>query len=180
MRAFYKRAQGFSFFELTLVVCAIALLGVVVLHYMTSIQARAERVTVEQTITMLQNSATLKVADHIIDSNKKALVKYEKSNPIKLLIKPPANYIGEVEKFIAKNVEPGSWVFEKRSNSLIYVVRFADYIESQLKSPERLKFSLNLVYTDEDQNLRFDPNVDSVEGLVLKSHAKYRWLTESQ
>lgn len=173
-----SRVQGFTFLELILVMCLIAILAIVALDNYRSVLAQAERVTIEQNINMLQNSASTLVAEAIVTGEAEALASYHKANPMHFLLKPPSNYLGEFSQPNLSDMSSGNWYFDTASECLVYVLKYPNKVEIQVPDPKRLIFQLKLSYKDKNQDGIYQQTQDRLNGLVLEPLIPYDWLKQ--
>ncbi len=94
------------------VLAAVVLVLLQVLSWqMRKLQAQAERVTVQTTLSALRTALVIHYMQHTAAAPKNpALV--QQSNPFELLEQRPANYLGPMSAQQATSAAPGSWLFE--------------------------------------------------------------------
>lgn len=168
-------AGGFSLLELVVVIVIISILLVIAISRLLALQVDAERVAMEMVAGTIRSAVGIKVAESIVRHDIRGLGALEASNPIDRLAERPANYLGELEDPDPKTLEDGNWYFDTRSRTLVYLVRNTGFFQGGLADPPRARFSIRLVYTDRNENGRYDSMVDSVEGLRLAVLEPYRW-----
>lgn len=173
-----NRVQGFTFLELIIVMCLIAILAIVALDNYRSVLVQAERVTIEQNINMLQNSASTLVAEAIVTGETAAMARYHKANPMRFLLKPPSNYLGEFNQPDLSEIPSGNWYFDIALEHLVYVLKYPDRVEIQVSDPKRLIFQLKLSYKDKNQDGIYQQTHDRLNGLVLEPLIPYDWLKQ--
>jgi general secretion pathway protein G len=91
------------------------------------------------------------------------------------LAEKPMNYAGEFYGPDASGFEPGSWYFDKRDGTLVYVVRFPEQFTTGLAGAPRARFAIEPDYDDLDRNGRFDAGRDPVRGLKLTAVEPFSW-----
>lgn len=173
--------RGFTFLELALVVCVVAVLYAVSLQYSIRVLAMTERVTAEQVIISLRNGTEFQAMRHLLSNPSVELPKLEYSNPIQFLARPPENYLGELNTFEQTTLKKdGVWYFDKAQRVLVYRVRYSQYFESKRPKNEQIRLQVMLLYTDLNNNNRFDKTADQPTGLVLQAKEPYRWTIEPE
>lgn len=172
----FKYTRGFTFLELMVVMCLIAILAVAALNNYRKVLVNAERVTVEQSLSMLQNSASILVAEALVAGKMGSLQDYHKANPMQFLLKPPVNYLGELSQVSLTEMPTGYWFFDLDAEALVYLIQYPDYVETGDFFPKRLIFQLELSYRDENQDGQYQPETDKLNGLVIRPVIAFQWL----
>lgn len=168
--------RGFSLLELTVVIIIVSLLAVIAIARLLAIQVDAERVTMETVVGTLRSTLGMAVAEAIVRQDLRGLSALEGSNPMERLAEVPTNYLGVLEHPDPANIEDGHWYFDKEAGELVYLVRHKEYFSGGAENPPRARFEVRLVYTDRNDNGRYDSGVDSVEGLRLAPVESYKWI----
>ena len=167
--------SGFSLLELVIVIVIVSVLMVFAMSRLLALMVDAERVTMETVAGTLRSAIGMKVADHIVKSKVSELSAFEGSNPMALLAETPHNYLGELDGADPAKLEDGSWYFDKRDKTLVYLVRNKGFFTGGQSGPPRARFAVRLVYSDSNGNGVFDPGADTVEGLRMTPVEKYSW-----
>ena len=170
------RAKGFSLLELIVVIVIISILLVIAISRLLALQVDAERVAMETVAGTLRSAIGIKVAEFIVKQDVRNLGSLDGSNPMDRFAEFPANYLGELDNPDPKTLDDGNWYFDKRSQTLVYLVRNKGFFRGGLSDPPRARFAIRLVYTDRNGNGRYDSTVDSVEGLRLAVLEPYQWV----
>jgi len=170
-----KRFRGFSLLELVVVIVIISFLLVIAISRLLSLQAEAERVSMETVAGTLRSALGMKVAESIVKYRTATLAELEGSNPMDRLAELPKNYLGELDGVDPASLEDAHWYFNTRDRTLVYLVRNKDRFSGGLDNPPRARFAVRLVYTDKNRNGRFDARVDKVEGLRFSAVEPYQW-----
>lgn len=173
-----RRANGFSLFELVVVIVLIASLTVIAIARLMALQAEAERVAMETVLGTLRSALGMKVAKSIVRHQLSGLPAFEASNPMDQLAELPTNYLGEIERPDPNRLEGGNWYFDRSERTLVYLVRNKARFSGGAVNPPRARFAIRLLYGDKNRNGRFDASVDSVEGLRLGPVEQYQWLRQ--
>ena len=167
---------GFSLLELLVVIIIISALLGFAIEKLLKLQVQAERSSMESLIGTLQSAIALTISEHIAKGKIPELKKYLNSNPMALLANTPVNYLGSFGG-PPENPEPGSWWYEKNSQTLVYLVLNQEYFSAQSGNSgqkTRAKFKIIAVYDDNNSNGQFDQD-DTLKGLRLSPSAIYQW-----
>lgn len=187
--------------ELIFAIIVILVLLSIFLNQMIILMARAERTLVENSIVNINSTIRMYWLQHSLENNHEKINNMHHANPIKLLeqVSPqgenndfkspqlaallearsgvrPHNYVGELMTGDAKEMEPGSWYFEIDSNALVYLVRNKAVFRSELPGQAKMRFQLELAYTDLDQDGRYTPNIDNINHISMQAMDEYKWL----
>ncbi len=172
---YWRSGRGFSLLELIVVIVIISILLVLAISRLLNLQVDAERVAMETVAGTLRSAIGIKVAEHIVRQDIAGLRTLQGSNPMDRLAGVPKNYLGELDGVDAATLEDGNWYFDKRSRTLVYIVRNKGFFSGGLPDPPRARFAVRLVYTDRNGNGVFDRGVDAIEGLRLAVVEPYAW-----
>ena len=148
------RSRGFTLIELTVVICAVALLFGVALDRLLRYQELGERAALEQNIGAMNSALAMKFAGYVISGKPAAIEAEVGANPINLLARPPQNYLGELFDPDEKAVPARSWYFDRRSGELVYVPGRTRYLTIASASHEALRFRISLTQAHDDRELR--------------------------
>jgi len=168
--------NGFSFIELVIVICIIAVLFVAAATRIWGFRVDAERVALETVVGAINSALGIKVAEYIVRNKVAKLAQLEMSNPMGQLAQIPKNYLGELGEMQAAAAENGNWYFDSASHYLIYRVKNAANLKTSLPPPARARFVIQLVYDDVNANGIFDPGKDVITGLRLVPVEPYVWI----
>jgi len=101
---------------------ALAVLGVlaaVLLERLQYVQEYAEKTAMELVIEELRSQLRIKVAERLVDGRLADIPALADEDPFTWLDRPPANYLGEVDREPAE--EPrGRWYFNRGSREVVY------------------------------------------------------------
>ncbi len=172
---YWRTGRGFSLLELVVVIVIISILLVLAISRLLRLQVDAERVAMETVAGTLRSAIGIKVAEHIVQQDIAGLSRFQGSNPMDRLAEVPKNYLGELNGVDPATLEDGNWYFDKRSRTLVYLVRNKGFFSGGLPDPPRARFAVRLVYTDRNGNGVFDQGVDAIEGLQLAVVEPYTW-----
>ena len=169
------RARGFSLIEFVVVIIAVGIVTGFALDRLLPIIGRAERIAFVQVKSELQSALLLEAAERIARGESNTLSTLNASNPMLLLFRPPANYLGAFPTQTAPATEPASWHFDTSNNRLVYRIgRYAAF--EALEGPaDRIELEVRFAFRDRDGDGQYDPGSDSFDGLGLDSVYAYRW-----
>lgn len=168
-----SKQRGFTFLELVVVISIISILGVVALNYYYKLMVDVERTSMAHDLGVMRSAIGIQVAGHFVSGNMAGLNKLIDSNPMDLLAEKPNNYLGVISHYKLEEIEKGSWFYDNRSQTLIYLVRNQLYFETELAQPARARFKVFPVYSDREHKGGVKKYLS---GLTLKEIEPYRWL----
>jgi general secretion pathway protein G len=135
--------QGFKLFEFAVAVAVFAILLTVLLQRLSFYQDDAEDVAVRHVVANIRTALDIKLAEGRLPGNTVDLTILSEKNPLDLLTKKPANYLGEYSAPADKDVTPGNWYFDRQDKTLVYLLNVrSSFGSTQLK---RLKFKVKLL-----------------------------------
>jgi general secretion pathway protein G len=170
--------RGFSLFELIIVIVILSVLLVVAVDRLLRLRFEAERATVQSVIGALRSALYIEFAAAAARNELGRMELAGGSNPVLRLAERPDGYAGEFFGADPALFDPGTWYFDTRDRTLVYLVRFPDAFVSPLSGPPRLRLAIEPDYDDLDRNGRFDPGRDPVRGLKLLPLEPYYWKDE--
>ena len=168
-----SKQRGFTFLELAVVITVISALAMVALNYYYKLLVDIERTAMEHDLGSLRSAISIQVAAHYSAGDVTGLAKLVDSNPMDLLSEKPKNYLGVISHYDLKKLEKGSWFYDSKSQTLIYLVRNQLYFETMLESSARARFKIVPVYSGKKQE---EFGISNVSWLALKDLEPYRWL----
>jgi prepilin-type N-terminal cleavage/methylation domain-containing protein len=168
-----SKQHGFTLLELVVVITIISVLLVVALERFYKLMVDVERTSMEYNLGAMRSAIGMQVAAHFVAGDLQGLTKLTESNPMKLLAEKPSNYLGSVGSPDLEELEKGSWVYDEKSQTLIYLVRNHVYFESVLDHPKRARFKIFPVYSD---TIKGDIKRKYISGLSLREMEPYEWL----
>jgi general secretion pathway protein G len=115
-----RRPRGFSLLEFALVTAITAALCAVLLHRLDGYRRAAEEVAARQTVAALRTALQVEATRAQAQGRTDALVRLAARNPMELLARPPANYLGEFALSEQGRVARTGWVFDPRDKILVY------------------------------------------------------------
>lgn len=172
-----KNIRGFTLLELVIVIIMISVLGLIILDRVWKYRVYAEEAVVTATVGNIRSALGLEVARLAVRGKSKQIFQLENTNPMGLMAQTPENYLGEIAD--AKKLDKtGVWYFDKNDHTLNYVVNYTEQFKSDVKGIPRTRHKLKLVYTDNNNNQRFDKGIDFINGLDLVPVEPYEWVIE--
>jgi prepilin-type N-terminal cleavage/methylation domain-containing protein len=168
------RARGFTLLELVVVVVAIAILTGFALDRLLPLVGRAQHVAFKQVQNELQTALLLAAAERITRGESQSLPELARANPMSLLLKPPANYLGELAHPEGDGTPGHSWFYDTQNGRLVYRVGRHTRFEPLTGPPDRVELTVSFLYGDRDGDGVFRSG-DDFHGLRLDSVHAYRW-----
>lgn len=168
-----RSAQGFSLFELVVVIVAIAILAGLLLDRVLPLIGQAERVAFLQMRQQMQSALLLEAAERIARGESDSLADLAGSNPMELLLQPPANYLGTLRS--GDPPDRHVWFFDSAAGVLVYRPGRQARFQSHEGPTDRIELAVSFVYRDRDGDGHYDASVDHFDGLRLASLHPYDW-----
>lgn len=176
---FVNQQRGFSLLELVIVVILISLLIVIAIDRLLVLRVEAERVSVEKIAGELRSALSLQVSSVVVaDGGLQNINQLNKSNPMTMLSQAPGTYVGEIKQVEPERIAPGSWYFDHDKGELVYKVINAGNLVTDLEGVKRIRFQVQLDYTDNNRNGRYDAGRDIIYGLRLQALDQYSWVLD--
>jgi prepilin-type N-terminal cleavage/methylation domain-containing protein len=166
---------GFSLIELVVVIILIAILYAVAADRLIAMRAQAERSHVENTVGALRSALGVRTAAAIARGAVGELAALAGSNPMDLMTEVPESYRGAFFGPDPAAFDGGQWYFDRRDGALVYRVRYADFFRGSATGPARVRFAIELDFSDRNRNGRFDAAADEIHGLRLRELEPYAW-----
>ena len=166
-----RSRNGFSLFELMLVVCVVGVAAVFFFDRILFYQEMAERTAVDITVMHLRNGVRYRTAELMLHQKDREIVDMEGKNAMRWIEYPPPGYIGELSHPQSDQIAPGSWYFDIDKGELVYLVRRGRHFVSATNDRKVLRY--RVVASVKRSTL--NPSVTLAEGMVLNSLEKYTW-----
>jgi prepilin-type N-terminal cleavage/methylation domain-containing protein len=173
-----RSERGFSLLELLIVVVIVSVLVVAAIERLLALRFEAERAVVQSTVGALRSALYIDYAGAAARGELARMDTAAGSNPMRRLVEKPETYAGEFFGADPSLFEPGTWYFDTRDRTVVYVVRFPQQFVSALAGTPRIRLAVEPDYEDLDRNGRFDPGRDPVRGLKLVPREPYHWKAE--
>ncbi|WP_156895803.1 type II secretion system protein [Massilia putida] len=116
-----RPGRGFTLLEFAIVVAVTAALCTVLLHRLDGCRRAAEEAATRQTVAALRTALQVEVTRALAQGRTETLAELAGQNPIRLLARPPANYLGEFALAEQGRVARNGWVFDPRDKILVYL-----------------------------------------------------------
>jgi general secretion pathway protein G len=147
-----KASRGFTLFELTVVVCIVAVLFGVALDRLTRYQELGERAALQLNLAALNAALALRFAAYVTMGRPGSIEQDVKKNPIEFLARPPENYLGELAAPDVAQLPRQSWYFDTGSAELVYLPLRTRYLRSGAEQPSALRFRVILTPGESEPN----------------------------
>lgn len=168
---------GFTLFELVLVIVIISILVAVALNRLLPYIDEAERVAVLRVEGQLRSTLMMEAAERIVRGESASVVDLAGANPVKFLLEPPKNYLGELDARHAGEAPPRHWYFDRGSARLVYRLGEPFARPAPDERPEDPAFAVSVEFDDRDGSGAFDASRDELYGVRLLRVAGGEWLT---
>ncbi|MCP4300073.1 MAG: type II secretion system protein, partial [Gammaproteobacteria bacterium] len=166
-----------SLLELIVVIALIStLIGVAVTRLLPYID-EAERVAVLRVEGQLRSSITMEAAKRIVRGQSASLSDLEGSNPIKFLLEPPKNYVGERRQREIDQVPTRRWYYEQDRQRLVYRLGAPFGLPVHDESLQDPAFVVRVAFADTNGNGIFEAQRDELYGVRLQRVAGVQWLS---
>ncbi|MDT8281175.1 MAG: prepilin-type N-terminal cleavage/methylation domain-containing protein [Gammaproteobacteria bacterium] len=166
-----RKQQGFTLFELVVVVLLVGVFMTFAIDRMLRIQIAAERVSVQQTIAALKSAVTLQVAEMVVNSGLNSITTLENTNPMNYLQELPYNYSGLKSDQEVAHFPPASWYYDPLQNILVYRVKNTPYFTTSLAGTPRIRLKIEVIYGQEVSHRKSE----NIRGVTVKSMDDYSW-----
>ena len=168
----FSTPDGFTLFEVIVVIFVIGILGVVALDRYYKLLVDVERTSMEHDLGVMRSAISMQVANFYIQGDSASLKALIGSNPIDLLKDKPDNYVGRFSVAEVEKIAPGSWFFDPQQGVLNYLVRNQLYFKSDMDGPGMAQFRIE---SGDSNSQRM--KCSSIWGLQLNPLISYRWLS---
>ena len=105
----------------------------------------AEKSAMEQVAMDLRSSVNLRVAELALNNRFAELGDLVGQNPMDLLVRKPANYLGVLAGPRQTPVAPGNWYFDNVSKEAVYFIDLGRYFVSEEPGRQRVAWRITLV-----------------------------------
>jgi prepilin-type N-terminal cleavage/methylation domain-containing protein len=169
------KTRGFTLIELAVVVVAIGLLAGLAVERLLPLFSTAERIAFMQVRAHLQSALLLETADRITRGESRTLAAMSAGNPMDLLLKAPANYLGVMAGPGADGVPARHWYYDSTLDRLVYRVGSLARFDGLDGPRDRIELTVRLDYRDWDDDGVFDAQVDDFRGIQLEAVHPFAW-----
>jgi len=116
-----RHVRRFGLLEFSIVVAVTAALSAALLHRADGWRRAAEDAAARDTVAALRSALQAEAAHALAQGGTEGLATLAQRNPIRLLARPPANYLGEFTLPRPGRVAHNGWVFNPRDKTLVYL-----------------------------------------------------------
>ncbi|MDH3578019.1 MAG: prepilin-type N-terminal cleavage/methylation domain-containing protein [Gammaproteobacteria bacterium] len=171
--------RGFSMLELVVVIVIIGILLAVALNRLLPYIDEAERVGVLTLESQIKSTLVTDAAKRIAGGRAASISELDGSNPMRLMLEAPKNYVGEKREDQRNAVPRRNWYFDLKTRRLVYRVgrRFGWSNDEFMDDPE---FEVRVAFNDRNGNSRFEPGTDELYGVRLQTVAGAEWLAANK
>lgn len=167
---------GFSLLELVVVIALISTLIAVATNRLLPYIDEAERVAVLRVEGQLRSSITMEAAKRIVRGQSASLADLEGSNPVKFLLDPPKNYVGERLQREIEQAPARRWYFEPDQRRLVYRLGAPFGLPVHDESLQDPAFVVRVAFADTNGNGVYEAQRDELYGVRLQRVAGAQWL----
>lgn len=171
-------SRGFTLLELVVVIVIIGILLAVALNRLLPYIDEAERVGVVTLESQIKSTLMTAAAKRIAGGRAASISELDGSNPMRLMLEAPENYVGELKGIDRNSVPRRKWYFDLQTRRLVYRIgrRFGWSDDEFMDDPE---FEVRVAFDDRNGNGRFEPGTDELYGIRLQREAGAKWLVET-
>lgn len=168
---------GFSLLELIVVIALISTLIAVAVTRLLPYIDEAERVAVLRVEGQLRSTLMMEAAQRIVRGQSASLSDLEGTNPVKFLLEPPKNYVGERLQREIEQAPTRRWYYEQDGHRLVYRLGKPFGFPAHDESVEDPAFEVRVAFADTNGNGVFEAQREELYGVRLQRVAGARWLT---
>jgi prepilin-type N-terminal cleavage/methylation domain-containing protein len=170
-------AGGFSLLELVVVIALISTLIAVAITRLLPYIDEAERVAVLRVEGQLRSTLMMEAAKRIVRGQSASLADLEGSNPIKFLLEPPKNYLGERLQREIEQAPARRWYYEQDGHRLVYRLGAPFGLPVHDESLQDPAFEVRVAFADTNGNGVFEAQREELYGVRLQRVAGVQWLS---
>lgn len=158
--------------ELVVVIAIIGILAGVFLNRVLYTMERAEKVAMEQTVGIIRSAMHLQMAALITRNRMDKIPKLAEQNPMSWLIEKPKEYAGEFFDPKITEIQKGSWYYDLKDSSLVYLVNMGNHFSMQSDGPKLIRYRISVEY---GQSRQTGSGTKEFSGMVFKEVEAFRW-----
>ena len=174
-----QRTRGFSLLELVVVIALISTLVAVAMNRLLPYIDEAERVAVLRVEGQLRSSLMMEAAQRIVRGQSATISALQGSNPVKFLLEPPKNYVGERLQREIDQLPTRRWYYEQDGHRLVYRLGAPFGLPVHDESAEDPAFEVQVAFADSNGNGLFEAQREEFYGVRLQRVAGSKWLSGS-
>lgn len=118
----------------------------------------------------------MEAAERIVRGESARIVELGGANPVKFLLEPPKNYLGELDSRLALDAPPRHWFFDRDRRQLVYRLGEPFALPANDRPREDPAFAVRVEFDDRDASGGFDASRDELYGVRLVRVAGSGWL----
>jgi len=160
--------RGFTLVEVAVVIVVVALLIGIALDRLLRYQELGEKAAMEQNLAAINTALTMRFATLVIAGRGREIEKEAGANPVRLLARPPQNYLGALYAPVPEALESRSWYFDRASGDLVYMPGRTRYLTEPADAEKGLHFRVEL---SEAANAE-------LRQPFIRARKPYRWVIE--
>jgi len=168
---------GFSLLELVVVIALIGTLIAVAVTRLLPYIDEAERVAVLRVEGQLRSTLMMEAAKRIVRGQSASLSDLEGTNPVKFLLEPPKNYVGERLQREIEQLPARRWYYERDGHRLVYRLGEPFGLPVHDESVEDPAFEVRVAFADTNGNGVFEAQREELFGVRLQRVAGTKWLS---
>ena len=161
-----RRGAGFGLLELVVLLCVAVVLATLLARGVLYYEERAERAAVELLLEQMRKGLQIQMTELIFSNRQAQVAELEKTNPMKWLESPPANFAGD---YPAKP-RPGKWYYEPQQHQIVYVPDNNAYLKAGEATLKELRFAVVVPMLSDPATGGKTPS-----GVGLKPLRPYQW-----
>ena len=161
-----RRSAGFGLLELVVLLCVAVVLATLLARGVLYYEERAERAAVELLLEQMRKGLQIQMTELIFSNRQAQVAELEKTNPMKWLESPPANYAGD---YPAKP-RSGKWYYEPQQHQIVYVPDNNAYLKAGEATLKELRFAVVVPMLSDPATGGKTPS-----GVGLKPLRPYQW-----
>lgn len=171
-----RPARGFSFLELIVVIALIGILLSVAINRLLPYIDDAERVGVVTLESQIKSALMLSAAKRIAGGRSESISELNGSNPMRLMLDTPQNYVGELSGGESASAPRRNWYFDLDTRRLVYRKGRPFGPSGEREFMDNPEFEVRIAFDDRNRNGRFEPGIDELYGVRLQRAAGTAWL----
>ncbi len=172
-----RGSAGFSLLELVVVIAIISTLVAVAINRLLPYIDEAERVAVLSVEGQLRSTLMMEAAQRIVRGQSASLSELEGANPVKFLLEPPKNYVGERLQREIEQSPTRRWYYEQDRRRLVYRLGEPFGLPVHDESAEDPAFEVRVAFADSNGNGVFEAQREELYGVRLQRVAGAKWLS---
>ena len=149
----FRTTRGFTLVEFAIVAAVTAALSTVLLHRLDGYRRAAEEAATRRTVAALRTALQVEVTRALAQGHPETLAALAQQNPIRLLTRPPADYLGEFALSDAGRVAQNGWVFNPRDKTLVYLTSERERFASGKSELPRFKVEFTRTPADAGKHM---------------------------